>query len=158
MSALPLKEHGFDLLKSDFRDPLCLRYGWQLPRTPRHCVCGHQFNPDHVLSCPTGGLPSLRHNDIRDYLAMRLSEVCSNVATEPLLQPLYGEEFVRRTTIREENARLDIRARGFWRGGRYGYSFFCVRVFNPFAQSNHSASLESVYRRHERQKQRQYEE
>ena len=53
------------------------------------------------------------------------------MATELLLQPLNREVFVRRTTIQEENARLDIRARGFWRGGRYDCSFFDVRVFNP---------------------------
>ena len=111
-----------------------------------------------MLSCPTGGLPSLRHNEIWNYLATRLSEVCSDVAIEPTLQPLHDEEFVRRTTSRDENARLDIRARGFWRGGGLDCSFFDVRVFNPFAQSNRSTSLDSVYRRHECQKQRQYEE
>ena len=78
LSALPLRKNSFDLSKSDFRDALCLRYGWQLSRMPSHCVCGKQFNTEHVLSCPNGGLPMLRHNKIRDYLATRLSEVCSN--------------------------------------------------------------------------------
>ena len=127
LQALSLKEHGFNLSKSDFGDALCLRYGWQLPHTPTRCVSGKQFNPDHMLSCPTGGLPSLRHNEIRNYLATRLSEVCSDVAIEPTLQPLHDEEFVRRTTSRDENARLDIHARGFWRGGRLDFLFFDVR-------------------------------
>ena len=95
--ALPLKEHGFNLSKSDFRYALCLRYGWQLPRMLAICACGQQFNSDHMLSCRTGGLPSLRHNEIHDYLATTLSEVCSDVAIEPTLQPLNGEEFVRCT-------------------------------------------------------------
>ena len=158
LSALPLKEYGFALSKSDFRDALHLRYGWELSRAPSHCICGQPFNADHALSCPTGGLPALRHNEVRDYLAARLSEVCSDVATEPTLQPLNGEQFSRRSTSQDDNARVDIRARGFWRGGRFDCTFFDVRVFNPFAQSNRNSSLDSVYRRHERQKQRQYEE
>ncbi len=157
LSVIPLRDHGFDLSKSSFRDALCLRYGWELPNTPSLCVCGHAFTTDHALSCPTGGLPTLRHNEIRDLLATRLSEVCVDVATEPTLQSLTGEEFSRLTANREDDARLDIRARGFW-GSRLDCAFFDVRVFNPFAQSNRNTSLTSVYRRHERQKQRQYEE
>ena len=29
LTALPLKEFGFDRHKEEFRDALCLRYGWQ---------------------------------------------------------------------------------------------------------------------------------
>ena len=93
--ALPLKEHGFNLSKSSFQDALCLRYGWQLHHTQTHCVCGQQFNQDHALSYSTGGLPSVRHNEIRNYLETRLSEVCSDSAIELTMQPLNGEEFTR---------------------------------------------------------------
>jgi len=31
--ALPLHEQGFHLNKQEFRDALCLRYGWQLGNT-----------------------------------------------------------------------------------------------------------------------------
>ena len=31
LTALPLQEQGFFLNKQEFRDALCLRYGWQLP-------------------------------------------------------------------------------------------------------------------------------
>ena len=37
-------------------------------------------------------------------------------------------------------------------------TFFDIRVFNPFVTSNRSASLSSVYRRHEKEKRGQYEE
>ena len=33
----------------------------------------------HALSCPKGGFPSLRHNEVRDLTANLLSEVCNNV-------------------------------------------------------------------------------
>ena len=87
LEALPVQEHDFSLSKSEFRDGLCLRYGWTPARLPETCVCGKAFVTVHALSCPTGGLPSIRHNEMRDLLALSLSEVCSDVATEPYLNP-----------------------------------------------------------------------
>ena len=43
-------------------------------------------------------------------------------------------------------------------GGRFEMAFYDVRVFNPSAQSNHQASLSSIYRRHEMEKKRSYEQ
>ena len=37
-------------------------------------------------------------------------------------------------------------------------AFLDVRVFNPSSRSNWQASLKSVYRRHEQEKKRQYEQ
>ena len=66
LSALPLSEYGFTLHKAAFHDAIALRYGWPLRQTPSHCAYGAAFSVDHTLSCPKGGLPSLRHNEIRD--------------------------------------------------------------------------------------------
>ena len=88
LSALPLAEHGFVLHKSAFHDALALFYGWPLSRTPSHCACGTSFTVDHALSCPKGGLPTLRHNEIRDLTATLLTEVCHQVHVEPELQPV----------------------------------------------------------------------
>ena len=63
LTVRPQADHGFALPKSAFRDALCLRYGWDIERLPSHCVCGQEFSPEHVLSCPTGGLPIVRHNE-----------------------------------------------------------------------------------------------
>ena len=90
LSALPLEAHRFVLHKSAFRDALSLRCGWQTPNLPAKCVCGHDFSVNHTLSCPTGGIPSIRHNEIHDITASLLAEVCHDVSTEPLLQPLTG--------------------------------------------------------------------
>ena len=46
---------------------------------------------------------------------------------------------------------------GFW-GGRFEKAFVDVRVFNPSAQSNRHGSLTSMYRRHEQEKRRQYDQ
>ena len=86
-----------------------------------------------------------------------MSEVCNDVCIEPPLQPLEGETLHGATSIKEDGARLDIAANGFW-GGRYERAFFDVRVFNPHAPSNHQQSLPQTYRKHERAKIRAYEE
>ena len=139
------------------RDALCLRYGWTPPHLPSHCVCGSTFSTEHALSCPCGGLPSIRHNNIRDFTAKLLTEVCPNVEIEPALQPLTGERLAFRTAISGDEARLDVRAQGFW--GDWGQcAFFDVRVFNPFAPSNSRSSLNTTYRYHESLKRRSYEQ
>ena len=83
LSALPVEEHGFALHKGAFRDALFLRYGWLPSGLPVHCVCGQGFSVDHALNCSTGGYPTLRHNELCDFAAEILSEVCADVCTEP---------------------------------------------------------------------------
>ena len=118
LMVLPVAEHGFLLHKGEFRDALCLRYGWNLSNTPRSYNCGTSFSVDHAMTCHMGGLPTIRHNEIRDITATLLTEICHNVATEPLLQPLTNESFIHRSANKEPNARLDIRTRGFWSTGQ----------------------------------------
>ena len=101
-----------------------------------------------------GGFPTIRHNEIRDITASLLTEVCSNVATEPHLQPLSGETFRLASANTDDGARLDIRARGFWRVCQD--AFFDVRVFHPNAPSNSSRSLNAIYKKHEDEKKRKY--
>ena len=156
LTALPIENHGFALHKSAFRDALCLRYNWPLNNQPSQCSCGHSFSIDHALSCPTGGFPSIRHNEVRDITASLLSEVCHSVSIEPHLQPLSGETMPLRSANIDDNSRLDIAACGFW-GSRFERAFFDVRVFNPCARSNRQASLLATYRRHEQEKKRQYD-
>ena len=98
--------------------------------------------------------PTLRHNELRDITALLLSDVCQNVATEPRLQPLSGESTTHRTAITTDEARLDIRARGFWTAAQDAY--FDVRVFHPNALSNSSGSIITTYRKHENIKKRAY--
>ena len=133
---------------------MALRYGWSPQRTPAHCACGTSFSVEHALSCPKGGLPSIRHNEIRDLTATLLTEVCSQVAVEPELQPVSQQDYPASANI-QDGACLDIAMSGFW-GGRSERCFVDVRVFNPLAASNASSSLASCYRRHENIKKRAY--
>ena len=108
LSALPIAEHGFALHKGAFRDALCLRYGWRPPLLPANCVCGKHFTIEHALSCPCGGFPSIRHNELRDITAQFLTEICHSVGIEPPLQPLEDEHLRHQTANREDDARLDV--------------------------------------------------
>ena len=87
----------------------------------------------HLLSCPVGGFPSIRHNEIRDVMASLLKIIlCNNVAIEPSLQPLTEERLRYRTAITEDQARLDTGVSG--------------------AASNRTAPLATIYHRHEQEK------
>ena len=74
--------------------------------------------------------PIVRHNEIRDVTATLLTEVCHDVLLEPDLQPLTGEIIPGATSVKSDDARLDIAVSGFW-GGRFKRTYLDVRVFNP---------------------------
>ena len=101
------------IYKGAFSDAIALRYNW-----PLISGCGDKFSVEHALSCPKGGFPSIRHNQIRDLTANLLTEVCSDVCIEPVLQPITGEVLAYATANTQNDARLDIAANGFW-GGRF---------------------------------------
>ena len=139
------------------REGLCFRYGWTPKRLPSHCPYGEAFSVAHMFSRQKGALPSIRHNRVRDITAQLLTEVCPNVRIEPTPQPLTGESFPLRSTYVEEGARLDdIRAQDFLDSGKSS-TFFNVRVFNSQAPSNNKSSTSACYRRHEKEKRREYE-
>ena len=157
LTALPLKEYGFDMSKGEFRDALCLRYGWRPLDLPLSCTCGTPFSVEHSLTCLYGGLVTQRHNDIRDLSAALLQDVCPNVVREPNLQPLKGESLRYRTASTEDEARLDIAAEGFW-GERFKTVYFDVRVFCPLSVTNMSKTLKKCYTDNESLEKRKYEQ
>ena len=97
----------------------------------------------------------MRHNEVRDITTTLLTEVCHGVMTESHLQPLSGESLSHRSASTQDGARLDVAMYGFW-GGRFEKAFIDVRTFNPSAQSNCHGPLSSVYRKHEKEKSREY--
>ena len=107
------------------------------------------------MICRHGGLTFVCHIDSRDITAELLSKVCNDVSIKlPLLQSLSGEVITPQSANRQDDARADIHACGFW--GRQQNAFFDIRVFHPNAQSYRNTSITSVYRRHEQQKKREY--
>ena len=144
---------NFDLSKREFRDASRLRYDWAIPDSPSVCVCGCDFNADHAMICQRGGLIIQRHNEIRDLEAELLDMVCHDVAVEPTLQPLTGEELNRGANTAPD-ARLDVHCCGFWE--RQRAAFFDIRVCHPNADSYRDLTPNQVYKRHEDEKKRKY--
>ena len=137
--------------KSDFRDALCLRYGLPLDGISLSCVCGQDMSVHHALTCPSGGYPTQRHNELRDLLADALASVVCDVEIEPPLMPLGGEAVSGGSA---DGARVDIRARGFWT--RQQNAFFDVRVTHPRPSLLSGPEVSRQLSQHERQKKRQY--
>lgn len=155
LNAIPLAEHGFNLSKGEFRDALALRFNHDIKGLPSKCPCGQRFDVTHAMNCKRGGFVIMRHNDIRDFEANLLKRVCNDVEIEPPLQPLTNEH-LERGAINTDSARLDVRARGFWRRGQN--AFIDVRVTNPGAATQSQKSIEKILQKHEREKKRAYNE
>ena len=128
LTVTPILEHGFHLQKGDFWDALSLRYGITPSNTSSTCQCGTSFSVDHAMVCPFGGFPMIIHNEVQDLTASLLTEVCHNVATEPSLQPITSDFFLASANTTND-ARLNVKARGFWSRGWDAY--FDVGYFTP---------------------------
>ncbi|PFX33382.1 hypothetical protein AWC38_SpisGene1723 [Stylophora pistillata] len=150
---LPLQEHGFNLGKREFRDAVKLRYDWPFDDIPSMCACGENLTVDHAMICKRGGFVIQRHNEFRDLEADLLSIVCTDVEVGLVLQDI-TEEQLSRGSNRAQDARLDVRARGFW--DPQSSAFLDVRVCLPNAESYKDWEPQQIYRIHENDKKRLY--
>ena len=154
LTTTPIKTLGFALNKQDFRDSICLRYGWRVPNTPSHCYCKKEYDVDHALNCMHGGYVVKRHNRLRDLEAELMREVCLDVKTEPRLLPLANDNIVNGNVT--EQARLDVSGIGVW--SPMEKSFLDVRVIHPNSRSYMNKSINQLYRENEMEKKRAYNE
>ena len=60
-----------------------------------------------------GGLPSYRHGELRGFTATLLSDVCSDVAVEPNLQPLSSETLHYSPATVTDETRFHVKAQFF---------------------------------------------
>ena len=154
LNAIPFEDKGLYLNKQEFRDSLRLRYNIRLKDLPSKCACGEPFSVDHALICKKGGFVAQRHDNIKNLLVSSLAKVCKNVESEPHLQPLDNETFTFRTANTSEEARLDIKAGGFWSKGVN--AFFDVRVSHINSPSNQNRTTKQIFKSHEQEKKRFY--
>ena len=151
LNVLPFEDHGFTLTKGEFRDAIALRYNKPLRSLPSNCPCGQKFNVTHALNCKKGSFVIMRHNNIRDFEANLLRIVLNDVEVEPQLQQVHNEQF---NGFKEDNARLDIRAKGVWRNAENAY--FDVRVTNVNSASQKNMLVEKILSKHEQDKKKNY--
>ena len=124
---------------------------------PPTCVCGKGFSVEHALSCSRGGFSSVRHNEIRDITATLLTEVCNDVCVELDLQPLISDQLRGASANQQDGSRLDISANGVL-GGRIEKNYIDVRVLSPLAPTNKNQESTGMYRTHEQEMKRVYEQ
>lgn len=154
VTTLPLKKYGFALSKTEFRDQLQMRYRWPLQNLPLSCACGDPNTLDHSQICHVGGFINMRHDEMRDLLATEMRQTLRDVEVEPNLAPLSTENLQPRCAVSNDEARSDIRARGFW--SKLQNAYFDIRVFYPHASSYLSRDVHQLYRTFEKEKKRAY--
>ena len=106
------------------------------------------------LSGKNGGFIAQRYGTIRDLLTTRISKVCRNVETEPLLQPLDNDVFDLQSTVTSREKRLDMKAGGFWIPGVT--AFFDVRVTHVNSRSNQGKHTATIFKEQENNKKSKY--
>jgi hypothetical protein len=89
-------------------------------------------------------------------LTTLLGKVCKNVEIEPHLQPLDNERFNLRSAIISSDARLDIKADGFWIRGTT--AFIDVRVTHVNSKCNQGRATQIIFKEHENEKKRKYQQ
>ena len=94
-----------------------------------------------------------RHNEILDLEAELLDIACYDVAIEPTLQPLAGEQLNRGANTAPD-ACLDVHCRGFWE--RQQADVFDIWVCQPNADSYKELSPKQIYELHEDEKRQKY--
>jgi hypothetical protein len=156
-TTLPLEKYGFAIkAKRDFRDLLCLRYNTPVKNLPEKCVCGSNYSLDHSQICKRGGFIHIRHDQPKEAFAAEASKILRDVQCEPPLEALSGEVMGHKSAIISDDARSDVRVRGFWSNMRN--AFFEFRVFYPHARSYVNQSPSTLYNKFEKDRKREYEQ
>jgi hypothetical protein len=156
-SVRPSEEHGFSFkAKRDYRDLLAMRYAKGVKGFPTICACGKANSISHSQQCVMGGFVGQRHNEVANLWGYTCKKVYNDVGVEPELEELDSEEMERKTANVTDEARSDVRVRGFWSNRRN--AFFDFRVFYPFASSHYGRSLAAIYKSNSLEKKRHYQE
>ena len=132
---------------------MAMRYSKHILGLPSKCACGSNFDPVHALDFKKGGLIHSRHDQLRNLEAKMLSEVYQDIEIEPQLQPLTGENMSLQS---EDSARLDVKARGFYRQGQC--AFFDIPIVHVNARSNRALSTDQILHHAESEKKRRYDQ
>ena len=116
-------------------------------------------SPSRLFICGGGEILSREGTTQGDRLAMpwyalNIYKICNNVEIEPRLQPLENERFHLRSAVTSSEARLDIKAGGFWARGVT--AFFDVRVTHVNSKCYQSKPTSEVFKEQEEEKKRKY--
>ena len=119
---------------------------------PTSCPCCRKFDIQCSMSCKKGGFMYIGHKDLRDLTANMMSKVCKDTEIEPKQTPLSWEELQSRSSNNSNEARADIRTRGFRERGQQ--AFFNRSVFDPNTSPYCNRSLQQCHVMNEQKKKR----
>ena len=169
LSAIPNNLCDNILSKDEWRDNLRLRYGLvPLNLEPICDGCGKRADVEHYLSCPVGGLRTMRHDQLGRTFATTAKDALSKsyVYREPRIIPSGEQRQVRnanaagsnstspQTQRREDRTRGDVSVYGFWTPGTE--CVFDVRVTDPSAKSYRKKDPRKVLETQEKEKKDKY--
>ena len=98
-----------------------------------------------------GGFVAQRHDGVRNLLTTFIDKICNNVEIEPRLQPLDNERFHLRSAVTSSEARLDIKAGGFWVRG-------VTAFFDVNSKCYQNKPTPEVFKEQEEEKKRKYQQ
>ena len=148
LTVLPLRQEGYDLTSTQFRDQLAIRYGHEPSHLPSNCDgCGASFTLQHALDCPKGGLIKRGHNDIQDHDAKLADLAWGGVTVEPVLVP--ADDRNSRPALQ-----ADWSARGVWEGNRV--ALFDSRIVDANAPSYQRSLWDAIARKAAEAKRKKY--
>ena len=148
LTVLSLRQEGYDLTSTQFRDQLAIRYGHEPSHLPSHCDgCSASFTLQHALDCPKGGLIERGHNDIRDHDAKVADLAWGGVTVEQVLVP--NDDRNSRSALQ-----ADWSARGVWEGNRV--ALFDNRIVDANAPSYQRSSWDAIARKAAEAKRKKY--
>ena len=101
-----------------------------------------------------GGFVAQRHDGVRNLSTAFTNKFCNNVEIEPRPQPLDNERLYLRSAVISSEARLDIKAGGFWSRGVT--AFFDVRVTHVTSKCYQNKTTFEVFKEQEDEKKREY--
>ena len=155
LAVLPITEFGFEISKQQFSNLIGLRYGCENVQSTNICPRGRKFDIQQNMSPKKGSFTYIQLNDLRDLTVNMMSEVGKDTEIEPILTSLSGKQLQGRTSNNSNEARADIKIRGFWKLEQQG--FFVLSVFDPNTR-RYNKSLQQCYVMNEQEKKRAFNE
>ena len=120
--------HWKNTASASTKRPFEMDWTTDMVGSQKGCLRHAHVDNSSTLTMFSAAIMAIRHNELRDTTADMLYQVCHNVSVKLHLQPLSGKAMLYNTANREDCARLDVKANGFW--GDNFHMTFDVRVFN----------------------------
>ena len=119
-------------------------------------VCGEKYSVCHALSCKKGRFVVYRHDGVHNLLTSLIGKVYTNVEVEPQVKPPDNERLNLRSAVTSSEARLDLKAGGFWSRGVT--AFFDVRVMHVNSKCHQGKITSTIFKEQEEEKKWKYQQ